>query len=110
MSKHDHKLNPDFCRDDVHGMFGLTYASYLVLPRSVLQSMPPEWQHEFSALVDQLTHQYSGYEMDYTVYKRDGRGRFAKDPLGDYARGRRFVPPKSFWDEAQLSSSKGGDV
>jgi len=27
----------DFCREDVHNWFGLTYSSYLVLPRSLLQ-------------------------------------------------------------------------
>ena len=34
--------------------FNLTYANYLVLPRTLLQSMPDEWQARFVALLDEL--------------------------------------------------------
>lgn len=92
----DHELNIDFCKDDVHGMFELSYASYLVLPRSVLQSMPADWQHDFVALVEKLQEQYGGYNLDYTVHPRKTNGQFAIDPLRDYQRGRRRVEPKPF--------------
>lgn len=39
---------------DVHTHFGLSYANYLVLPRTLLQSMPAEWQDQFVVLLDQL--------------------------------------------------------
>lgn len=39
---------------DVHTWFGLSYANYTVLPRTLLQSMPEEWQHRFTALMDEL--------------------------------------------------------
>lgn len=39
---------------DIHTFFSLSYASYLVLPRSVLQSMPIEWQHHFTSLLKDL--------------------------------------------------------
>jgi hypothetical protein len=38
----------------IHGFFGLSYSTYLVLHRSLLQSMPDEWQNEFVALLNQL--------------------------------------------------------
>lgn len=39
---------------DIHLWFGLTYSNYLVLHRSILQSAPEEWQHRFTALLDEL--------------------------------------------------------
>lgn len=44
---------PDTAQD-IHTYFGLSYANYLVLPRTLLQSMPQEWQARFVALVDEL--------------------------------------------------------
>jgi hypothetical protein len=41
-------------RADVHTWFGLSYSNYLVLPRTLLQSMPKEWQREFVAKLDEL--------------------------------------------------------
>lgn len=45
---------PDTMREDVHTYFGLSYANYLVLPRTLLQSMPETWQHRFVDLVNEL--------------------------------------------------------
>lgn len=39
--------------DAVHGYFGLTYANYLVLHRTLLQSMPDEWQNRFVTLLEE---------------------------------------------------------
>ena len=36
---------------DIHTYFSLSYANYLVLPRTLLQSMPDEWQAKFVALL-----------------------------------------------------------
>jgi hypothetical protein len=40
--------------DSIHRFFGLTYSNYLVLPRTLLQSMPGWWQAEFVDLVGEL--------------------------------------------------------
>ena len=40
--------------DAIHRRFGLTYANYLVLHRTFLQSMPDEWQNRFVAVLDEL--------------------------------------------------------
>lgn len=37
--------------DAIHAYFGLSYANYLVLPRTLLQSMPDEWQTKFVTLL-----------------------------------------------------------
>lgn len=38
----------------IHLAFGLTYASYLTLPRTLLQSMTLEWQERFVVCLDQF--------------------------------------------------------
>ena len=46
----------------VHGWFGLTYANYLVLHRTLLQSMPDEWQNRFVACLRELEDAFSHIE------------------------------------------------
>lgn len=45
--------------DAVHGMFGLSYANYLVLHRTLLQSMPDAWQNRFVALINEYEHAFA---------------------------------------------------
>ena len=82
--------------EDVHGWFGLSYSSFVVLPRSILQSMPAEWQRRFVGMLREAEERYSFPEQGktYNVLLRDDRtGRLSCDPLGQYDRGRRFVEP-----------------
>lgn len=44
----------DIEHDAIHKHFGLSYANYLVIPRTLLQSMPQEWQVKFVALLDEM--------------------------------------------------------
>jgi hypothetical protein len=84
------------CEEPVHEWFGLTYASYQVVPRSVLQSTPINWQKKFIKLMDELDEM--GYvcplEGTYDVRVRDSKGRYVEDYYRDYERGRRFVEPR----------------
>jgi len=79
----------------IHDMFGLTYANYLVLPRTLLQSMPGEWQVKFVALLDEyqdVMDPWIDYTTEYQVTARDYKtGKYRKDPLSNYQRGRRHV-------------------
>jgi hypothetical protein len=71
----------------VHTWFGLTYSSYLVIPRSLLQAMPPEWQANFVRLLREMrvaVEFMQPIDDNYTVSLRDVRGRFVKDPLAEY--------------------------
>ncbi|OME55549.1 hypothetical protein BSK59_13820 [Paenibacillus odorifer] len=79
---------------NIHEWFALSYSSYLVLQRSALQSMPEEWQQQFVKLLDKLNdHGY--YQLmpegsyDFMVKLRNKDGKFIKDPLVNYDRGRR---------------------
>jgi hypothetical protein len=78
---------------DIHHWFELTYAQYLTIPRSILQSMPDEWQSKFVALLEELdeTIDWRPSEGRYWVTLKDGKGRFVSDPLQDYQRGRRRI-------------------
>jgi hypothetical protein len=101
-------------REAVHHWFGLSYTNYLVLPRTLLQSMPDEWQARFVDCLRELdeafrhTPQAEAYDVkpacEYAVselteeqlkhigYSKsgDGCGCYAEmDTAGDV----RFVPP-----------------
>lgn len=73
---------------DVHLWFELTYANYLTIPRSILQSMPAEWQAKFVALLDELddTFDWRPQTGRYWVHMKDGKGRFKHDPFMEHRR------------------------
>ena len=97
---------------DVHTFFGLSYATHLVWPRSVMQSMPDDWQHRFTALARGLVDACEHHKIELPVYNvkameeppspseiHDWEERYGEaweptyidDPLGTYDRGRRNV-------------------
>lgn len=83
----------DYDHEYINLFFGLSYASYLVLPRSILQSMPTKWQKDFVALLDELEDTCAKYGIetpDYTVHARKN-GKFIKDKYSRYFRGARNV-------------------
>lgn len=77
----------------IHQWFELSYAQYLTIPRSVLQSMPVEWQAQFVALLEALdeTIDWRPSQGRYWVQLKDSQGRYQVDPLMDYERGRRRI-------------------
>jgi len=78
--------------EHIHGYFGLSYANYLVLPRSVLQSMPNEWQKEFVKLLEQIPETIGeDFEPEggYRVLAMNKDKKFTKDPYSNYERGTR---------------------
>jgi hypothetical protein len=77
----------------VHDWFELTYADYLALPRSILQSMPEAWQRRFVGLMNQLDARFDWRRNGCWVKFRDRRGRWMPDALADYERGRRILTP-----------------
>lgn len=83
----------------IHEWFGLSYANYLVMPRSLLQSMPDDWQQRFVGLLHEWDKHWgwdSAYEPrgGYRVHVLDERGRFAAHAAPHYERGRVFVTPR----------------
>lgn len=87
----------DGCDEPIHHYFGLTYAQYLAIPRSVLQSMPKAWQARFVDCLTELDSAIDFYPDGLTrfVRARDNRGRFIPDPFADYESGRRVIPARS---------------
>lgn len=82
--------------DRLHTWWELSYASYLVLPRSLMQSMPDEWQDRMAALLEegvketrQRGVEWPGRDQNIAVNLRGPDGRFVRDDLADYQRGRR---------------------
>ena len=82
--------------EPIHEFFELSHANYLVLPRSVLQSAPEEWQERFVACLGELYKMFGPtieWPMRYEVYVfHDLVDDYVDDPLADYERGRRRVP------------------
>ncbi len=76
-------------REAIHGFFSLSYANYLVIPRSVLQSMPDKWQSDFVDLLNKIPTEY--IDRQYWVRRCDCKGTFLSDDLSNYERGRRKV-------------------
>jgi hypothetical protein len=75
----------------IHDWFELTYANYLVIPRSLLQGMPVEWQERMVQLLEEMRETYDTSKLNenYTVKLRGDDGRFVSDPLSYY----RYPPP-----------------
>lgn len=87
----------------VHEAFGLTRASYFVIPRLILEAMSEEWQAQFVALVEQAHERYEFDVRPYEVRMRGDRGRFVEDPLADYRHG--HVPARPPTTPAALDST-----
>ena len=93
---------------ELHEWFGLSYAQYLTIPRSALQSMPIEWQNKMAKLLEELDEKIDWRPDQGTyrvrlwlteeVYDKDEEGFIEQwsceieDPLMDYDRGRRKLP------------------
>ncbi len=74
-------------KKDAWNHFGLSYASWLVIPRIALQSMPENWQHKFFNMVDELNERIEfpeGFdELNFTVTARKNN-RFVKHIIPRY--------------------------
>ena len=70
----------------MHDWFSLSYASYLVLHRSLIQEMPIKWQARLVALLDEMheTFEVERVASHFTVLVRGHNGRFLDDPLAAY--------------------------
>ncbi len=69
-------------------LFGLSYASFLVLPRSLMQEMPDGWQDRCVDLVKEFDSEYPNQpDGEIFISWKEG-GKFAKLPesLGNYRR------------------------
>ena len=83
--------------EPMHDWFSLSYASYLVIPRTILQSCTPENQQRLvdalDAIYDEtqanMEEQWPHEAVIEVKLKDSATGRYRKDDLADYQRGRR---------------------
>jgi hypothetical protein len=72
----------------IHGLFGLSYAQWLILPRVVLQEMPQEWQARFVGLLDELYERFNWDSDEFSIRARaigkDGRMVSMPERLENY--------------------------
>jgi hypothetical protein len=91
-------VSPDDVHDPepIHTWFELSYSSYFAVQRTVLQSMPTDWQRLFVELLEAAarTLDLTGVPTNFRVWAVDEGGKFIRDPFKDYERGRRRIPRK----------------
>lgn len=88
----------------IHSFFGLSYAHYLVLPRSVLQSMPAKWQKKFVKLLNEIESKLWEKEINLPDYQVSAKkdGKFIKDNFNDYwNNGQRCQGLRNIFEEKQ---------
>lgn len=79
----------------IHTWFELTYASHLVLNRTLLQSMPDQWQERFVGLLRELEGAFPRglTPPGYWLRPRGEGNKFIEDPCPHYNRGRTYIEP-----------------
>jgi hypothetical protein len=82
--------------EPIHAWFSLSYANYLIEPRSILQSAPVEWQRQFIALLLDLHEMFdrASAPASYRIVPLNVSGEETRDKFKDYDRGRRRIPRK----------------
>lgn len=78
---------PEIIDSPVHEWFSLSYSNYLVLPRSLMQAMPVEWQDRMVACLEEMCKACEPLQPmndKYSVILHGERGRIVKDPYADY--------------------------
>jgi len=94
--------------EPIHDWFSLSYASYLVIPRTILQSCTPENQQRLVDALDAIYEECSVNMENHWPHKAEievrlkdvATCRYVKDDLADYQRGRRRL-----WRNKKMSNS-----
>lgn len=79
----------------VHEWFELSYAKYLTIPRSLLQSMPVEWQERFTRCLRELDDALPWRPRPgdrYWVTLKDQHGHRMDDPFDEYRHAPLYTP------------------
>lgn len=71
----------------MHTWFNLSYASYLVLPRTWIQEMPTEWQQRLKDCLEEMKATLDVEEQDYRVNCIGENGKFVAHKWNNYRRG-----------------------
>lgn len=63
----------------VHGWFSLSYANYLVLPRTLMQSMPGPWQVQMVRLLEEITDAFQHVQQAEAYNVQAGHWAYTSD-------------------------------
>jgi hypothetical protein len=66
--------------DALWGWFGLSYSSYLVIPRVLLHEMPDEWQGKMAKLLQQYDEMFPNQPNIGTRVQITQNGKLIKTP------------------------------
>jgi hypothetical protein len=67
--------------DDLWGWFGLSYASFLTLPRVLMHEMPDEWQGKMAGLLKEWDAAHPNFpDLTFSVSTRGTDGRMLRMP------------------------------
>jgi hypothetical protein len=71
--------------DAIHRYFGLSYANYLVVHRTLLQSMPDDWQDRFVDMLTDLATTFEHVDRGDAFHVTHGHVRYLTDLTPDEA-------------------------
>jgi len=68
--------------EDLWGWFGLSYASFAVMPRILMHAMPDDWQKKMAKLLREFDREFENFDIcsGYTVQLKNSDGKFIKSP------------------------------
>jgi hypothetical protein len=66
--------------EDLSCWFGLSYASFLVLPRVMMEAMPDEWQRKMAVLLNEYDNEFSNQPDIGTRVQITKDGKLIKTP------------------------------
>ncbi len=69
--------------DRLHTWFGLSYASFLTIPRVLMQEMPNEWQEKMAELLEEYDETFDTSDIGINstkVMAVNGKNKFTKMP------------------------------
>ncbi len=93
---------PTYPADDdeaVHGWFGLTYSNYLVLPRTLMQSMPGLWQGRMVRLLEEIRDAYAHIPQAASYQVQAGRWAYPSDLSAEELKALGFTRPDDRSDD-----------
>jgi len=62
------------------GWFGLSYASFLTLPRVFMHEMPDEWQNKMATLLQEFDAAFDTRDLPNTTVRATKNGKLVKMP------------------------------
>lgn len=66
--------------DALWGWFGLSYASFLTIPRVLMHEMPDEWQGKMAKLLEEYDETFTNLPAIDTIVCLKKDGKFIKTP------------------------------